>query len=61
MLRPSRTMMIQAKAFEVRRNTIWCALVLRLVCWLMLHDFDKRDRQRTISELMGSRLPVYIM
>ncbi|KAI1843360.1 hypothetical protein JX266_010534 [Neoarthrinium moseri] len=47
--------------FEPRRNDIWCALVLRMLCWLLLHDFDKRDVQVPKSELMGSRLPVYIM
>ncbi|KAK9776879.1 hypothetical protein AB5N19_07474 [Seiridium cardinale] len=47
--------------FEPRRSDIWCTLVLRMLCWLLLHDFDKRDVQLSKSELMGSRLPVYIM
>ncbi|KAK3323120.1 hypothetical protein B0T19DRAFT_442618 [Cercophora scortea] len=46
---------------EVQRNTIWCALVFRMICWLMLHDFDKKDVQLLKSELMGSRLSVFIV
>ena len=48
-------------AFELRRNNIWCTLVLRMLCWLLLHDFDEKDIQLSKSELLGSRLPVYIM
>ncbi|KAK6219334.1 hypothetical protein LQW54_002322 [Pestalotiopsis sp. IQ-011] len=41
---------------------IWCTLVFRSICWLSLHDFHKNDRQpKGKSELMGSRLPVYII
>lgn len=47
--------------FEPRRSDIWCTLVFRMLCWLLLHDFDKRDIQMSKSELMGSRLPVYVM
>lgn len=39
---------------------VWCALVLRMICWLMLHDFDRLDVQVPKSELFGSRMPVYI-
>lgn len=46
---------------EIRRDTIWCALVFRMICWLLLHDFDKKDLQIPKSELMGSRLPVFIV
>jgi hypothetical protein len=45
-------------------DEIWCRLVLRMLCWLMLHDFNKRDVQlydSPKSELLGSRLPVYII
>ncbi|RYP58074.1 hypothetical protein DL769_009127 [Monosporascus sp. CRB-8-3] len=42
-------------------NTIWCALVFRMLCWLLLHDFHKNDVQLSKSELLGSRLPVYIV
>ncbi|KAI1129233.1 hypothetical protein F5Y10DRAFT_276924 [Nemania abortiva] len=43
-----------------RRNIVWCALVLRMICWLLLHDFDEQDIQLPKSELQGSHLPVYI-
>ncbi|KAK0723598.1 hypothetical protein B0T26DRAFT_640548 [Lasiosphaeria miniovina] len=46
---------------EIRRHTIWCALVFRMICWLLLHDFDKKDVQLPKSELMGSRLAAFIM
>ncbi|KAM7211867.1 hypothetical protein V8F06_012742 [Rhypophila decipiens] len=46
---------------EVRRHTIWCALMFRMICWLLLHDFDKKDKQLPKSELMGSRLSVFIV
>ena len=39
---------------------IWCTLVFRSLCWLLLHDFSKKDVQIPKSELLGSRLPVYI-
>lgn len=45
----------------VNLNTIWCALVFRMLCWLLLHDFHKNDVQLSKSELLGSRLPVYIV
>lgn len=41
-------------------EAIWCTLVLRMLCWLLLHDFHKKDVQIPKSELLGSRLPVYI-
>lgn len=41
-------------------NAIWCTLVLRMLCWLSLHDFHKKDVQIPKSELMGSRMPVYL-
>ena len=41
-------------------DDIWCTLVFRMICWLMLHDFNKLDRQLPKSELLGSRVPVYI-
>ncbi|KAI0874733.1 hypothetical protein GGS24DRAFT_516334 [Hypoxylon argillaceum] len=46
--------------FKNRRTTIWCALVFRTICWLLLHDFDEQDVQLPKSEVQGSRLPVYI-
>lgn len=41
-------------------NDIWCTLIFRMLCWLTLHDFHKKDKQISKSELIGSRLPVYI-
>jgi hypothetical protein len=45
---------------DVSHEDIWCGLVFRMMCWLMLHDFHKKDVQVSKSELLGSRLPVYI-
>lgn len=44
----------------VTHDDVWCALVFRMICWLMLHDFSKPDKQISRSELLGSRMPVYI-
>ncbi|XP_044715066.1 modin protein [Hirsutella rhossiliensis] len=41
-------------------DDIWCVLVFRMICWLMLHDFHREDLQVSKSELLGSRMPVYI-
>ncbi|KOS22103.1 hypothetical protein ESCO_001904 [Escovopsis weberi] len=41
-------------------DDIWCTLVFRMICWLMLHNFDRNDMQLPKSELLGSRMPVYI-
>ncbi|KAF6832306.1 modin [Colletotrichum plurivorum] len=46
---------------EISHEDIWCTLVFRMICWLMLHDFHKNDTQvANKSALFGSRLPVYI-
>ncbi|PTB65573.1 hypothetical protein BBK36DRAFT_1169286 [Trichoderma citrinoviride] len=45
---------------DVTHNDVWCTLVFRMVCWLMLHNFNKKDVQLPKSELLGSRMPVYI-
>lgn len=45
---------------HVSHDDIWCTLIFRMICWLMLHDFDKQDVQLSKSELLGSRMPVYI-
>jgi len=44
----------------VSHDDVWCTLVFRMICWLMLHDFNKQDVQVSKSELLGSRMPVYI-
>lgn len=47
--------------FETNTD-MWCTLVFRSLCWLSLHDFHKNDKQpKGKSELMGSRVPVYII
>lgn len=48
-------------SLESQASAIWCTLVLRMLCWLLLHDFNKKDVQIPKSELLGSRLPVYIV
>lgn len=45
---------------EVSHDDVWCTLIFRMICWLMLHDFNKLDVQLNKSELLGSRMPVYI-
>lgn len=45
---------------HVSHDDIWCTLVFRMICWLMLHDFNRQDVQVSKSELLGSRMPVYI-
>ncbi|OPB40531.1 hypothetical protein A0O28_0006100 [Trichoderma guizhouense] len=45
---------------DVTHDDVWCTLVFRMVCWLMLHNFNKKDVQLPKSELLGSRMPVYI-
>jgi len=42
-------------------NDIWCILIFRMMCWLLLHDFHKKDIQISKSEVFGNRLSVYIM
>jgi hypothetical protein len=45
----------------VGSDDIWCTLIFRMICWLMLHDFNKLDMQLdSKSELLGNRMPVYI-
>jgi hypothetical protein len=45
---------------EARVAEIWLVLMFRMVCWLNLHSFHPGDIQLPKSDLMGSRLPVYI-
>ena len=42
-------------------HDIWCTLVLRMMLWLMLHDFHKKDVQISKSEVYDLRQPVYIL
>jgi hypothetical protein len=41
-------------------SDLWCVLIFRMICWLLLHDFHKMDVQIDKDGLFGSRLPVYI-
>jgi hypothetical protein len=43
-----------------QRNTIWISLIFRMLCWLLIHDFDKSDIKIVPSELNRSRMPVFI-
>ncbi|KZL82590.1 modin [Colletotrichum incanum] len=45
---------------EQHVNDVWCMLVFRMMCWLLLHDFHGKDIQVEKSDVFGSRLPVYI-
>jgi len=42
------------------RDAIWISLIFRMLCWLLLHDFDKSDIMIVPSDLRGSRMPIYI-
>jgi hypothetical protein len=42
------------------REAIWVCLMFRMICWFLLHDFHKMDINIVPSELMGSRMPVFI-
>ncbi|RBQ70939.1 hypothetical protein FVER14953_09267 [Fusarium verticillioides] len=39
---------------------VWCTFALRMICWLMLHDFHRDDVQIQKGSLFGSDMPVYI-
>ncbi|TQN65068.1 hypothetical protein CSHISOI_10352 [Colletotrichum shisoi] len=49
------------KHVEMQRAAVWYTLVFRMICWLMLHDFDKKDVQLPKSELIGNRQTVFIL
>ncbi|KAL6788783.1 hypothetical protein J3E68DRAFT_444507 [Trichoderma sp. SZMC 28012] len=42
-------------------NKIWCALIFRMLHWLQLHDFHKKDIQVSKGDAYESRTPVYIL
>jgi len=59
--RPRANRNLSMELLTVQVTEIWCTLVFRMLCWLLLHDFHKNDRQvSSKSEVWGSRLPVYI-
>jgi hypothetical protein len=39
---------------------VWYTFVLRMICWLMLHDFHRDDVQIQKGNLFGGDMPVYI-
>jgi hypothetical protein len=39
---------------------VWCTFALRMICWLMLHDFNRDDVQIQKGSLFRSDMPVYI-
>jgi hypothetical protein len=41
-------------------STLWVTLMLQMLCWFILHDFDPKDIKIVPSNLRGSRIPVYI-
>lgn len=42
------------------RSDLWIMLVFRMLCWVILHDFDPEDVKIIPSNLRGSRIPVHI-
>jgi len=42
------------------RGVIWRAMMFRMICWFLLHDFDENDVNIVPSNLKGSRMPVFI-
>ncbi|KAK0710302.1 hypothetical protein B0T26DRAFT_679596 [Lasiosphaeria miniovina] len=52
--------MLLTDNLDTLATEIWCTLIFRMLCWLLLHDFHRKDVQLPKSELLGSRLPVYI-
>jgi hypothetical protein len=49
-----------SKEDKEMRNTIWISLIFRMLCWLLIHDFDKADVKMVPSDLRGSRMPIFI-
>ncbi|KAF5009721.1 hypothetical protein FDECE_4067 [Fusarium decemcellulare] len=45
---------------KIKVAEVWVVMVLRMICWLWLHDFDRDDVQIPKSDLFGSKQPVYI-
>ncbi|TGO66757.1 hypothetical protein BELL_0935g00030 [Botrytis elliptica] len=43
-----------------QRHIIWVSLIFRMLCWLLLHDWNKDDKCRVPSNLKGNRMPVFI-
>lgn len=43
-----------------KRSIIWASLIFRMLCWFLLHDFNKADVMIVPPDLKDSRMPVYI-
>jgi hypothetical protein len=43
-----------------KRNVIWISLIFRMLCWLLLHDFNRADVKIVPADLKGSRMIVHI-
>ncbi|RFU79422.1 hypothetical protein TARUN_2811 [Trichoderma arundinaceum] len=48
-------------ALKRKINQIWCTLMFRMLYWLQLHDFHKKDIQISKGDAYDSRIPVYIL
>lgn len=49
-----------SEAQKEERGAVWMALVFRMWCWFLLHDFDGADRCIVPNQFKGSRMPVFI-
>ncbi|KAK6595192.1 modin [Botrytis cinerea] len=48
-----------SRSEEEKRTIIWISLMFRMLCWLLLHDWNKDDRCGVPPDLKGSRMPVF--
>ncbi|KAK3356473.1 hypothetical protein B0T25DRAFT_536827 [Lasiosphaeria hispida] len=48
------------KELEQKLSDVWCTLVFRMLCWLLLHHFHEKDVQVEKSDVYESRAPVYL-
>lgn len=51
---------IGTEAEEEKRRLIWVSLIFRMLCWFLLHDWNKDDKCEVPPDLKGSRMPVFI-
>ncbi|KAK0702384.1 hypothetical protein B0H67DRAFT_595588 [Lasiosphaeris hirsuta] len=49
------------KELEQGLSDLWCTLVFRMLCWLLLHHFHEKDVQVEKSDVYESRAPVYLI
>ncbi|KAI9051018.1 hypothetical protein LZ554_005126 [Drepanopeziza brunnea f. sp. 'monogermtubi'] len=59
-IRPAVVGNTGTKIEQDEKNLIWISLIFRMLCWMLLHDFDKADTKIVPSDLKGSRMPVFI-